>query len=165
MSSGSDVTAVGRATPAELIVLSRDRLRRSENDAAKATAGEAEEIARTTGDRAAQAEALTVIANCWRLQDDYPEALEVALRAVVLCRELGDLAAGARARSTIARVLMGTGDTAEALQECLAALEMARPRSGWPGRPPNARRRRCWSPGGTGTAATRRPRWPTSPRG
>ncbi len=125
MSSGSDVTAAERATPAELIVLSRERLRRSDPEAARVMAVEAEAFAREAGDRAARAEALTIIANCLRLRDEYPEALAVALQAVGLCREVGDPAAEARARGEIARVLMATGDTAEALQESLAALEMA----------------------------------------
>jgi diguanylate cyclase (GGDEF)-like protein len=125
MSSGSEVAVAAPATPAALLLLSRDRVRLSESTAAMALATEAEALALATGDRAARAEALAILANCHRLRDEYPEALVYALQAVDLSRELGDPSAEARARSEIVRVLLGSGDTTEALEEGLRALELA----------------------------------------
>jgi diguanylate cyclase (GGDEF)-like protein len=121
MPSGSEIAVVERVTPAELLVRSLDRLRVSEYEAAMALAQEAAD----RGEAADRAEALWILATCRRLRDEYPEALEYALRATELCREIGDPSAEARARSEVSRALLASGETDEALGESLVALELA----------------------------------------
>ncbi|MCU7726465.1 diguanylate cyclase [Actinoplanes sp. KI2] len=121
MSSGSEIAVVERVTAAELLQRSRDALRGSEHETARALAQEAAD----RGGPAERAEALCILATCRRLRDEYPEAIEAALRATELCREIGDPSAEARARSEVARALTASGETDEALGESLAALELA----------------------------------------
>src|SRR4051794_20176923 len=110
MPGGSEIAVVERVSPAELLVRSRDRLRVSEYDAAMALAQEAAD----RGEPADRAEGLWILATCRRLRDEYPEALEYALRATELCREIGDPSAEARARSEVSRALLASGETDEA---------------------------------------------------
>ena len=123
MSSGFEPTVAGRSSPAQLIRRSRDRLRRSDPDGAQQLAAEAVTLA--TDDPAAHAEALAIIAMCFRLRDEYADALGVAQESAVLGRAAGAPAIEARARSEVARVLLSTGETSEALDESLAALALA----------------------------------------
>ncbi|MFF5288824.1 GGDEF domain-containing protein [Paractinoplanes globisporus] len=116
-----EIAVAERATPAELLSRSRDLLRGSEYETAIALARQAAE----EGDPATRAEALWILANCRRLQDDYPQALEYALGAAELFREIGHPGGEARARSEVARALLSSGETDEALKESLSALELA----------------------------------------
>lgn len=119
--SGSEIAVAERVTPAELLQRGRDRLRASEYDDAVELASQAA----AGDDPSVRAEALSVLANCRRLRDEYPEALELALRAAEASREIGHPAAEARARSEVARALLSSGETDEALVESLSALELA----------------------------------------
>jgi diguanylate cyclase (GGDEF)-like protein len=125
MVSVSEVAVASRVTAATLILRARERISRSDPMAAKDLALQAEHLARDDDDRAAQAEALAVVAMCWRLRDEYDQAFPAALRAAELSRDLDEPAVQARSRSEVARVLQATGETSEALQESLAALELA----------------------------------------
>lgn len=73
-------------------------------------------------DPAARAGALSIVAMCWRLRDEYPAAPAAALDAAGLARAGADPAIEARARSEVARVLLATGKTSEALEESTARL-------------------------------------------
>ncbi|MFB9441484.1 GGDEF domain-containing protein [Dactylosporangium vinaceum] len=119
MSAGSEVAVAGVGTPARLIRLSRERLAVSDPEGARALA----EQART--DPGARAEALSIIATCRRLRDEYPDALAAAQEAAELARAGGDPAVEGRARSEAARALLAAGETSEALQESTAALALA----------------------------------------
>ncbi|WP_433378604.1 diguanylate cyclase [Actinoplanes sp. CA-142083] len=119
--SGSEIAVAERADPAELLARSRDMLRVSEYEAAMDLASRAA----AGDDPLVRAEALSVLANCRRARDEYPEALELALRAAEAGRETGYPAAEARARSEVARALLASGETDEALLESLSALELA----------------------------------------
>ena len=121
MSNGSEVAVAERVGPAELLLRCRDLLRVSQSDEAMALA----ESALGEAEGAVRAEVLAVLANCRRLRDEYPEALEYAARATELARAAGNPAAEARARSELARVLLATGEIDEGLRESLTALELA----------------------------------------
>jgi diguanylate cyclase (GGDEF)-like protein len=118
MSSGFDSAGAGGATPAQLIRRSRERLAVSDPEGARELATAA------AGDPAARAEALSIIAMCRRLRDEYPEALAAAQEAAELARADADPAIEGRARSEVARVLLSTGETSEALEESTAALAL-----------------------------------------
>src|SRR5690349_9962223 len=122
---GSAVLVAEQVASAELIQRARDHVRRSEFDAGRMLAVDAEEIARAADDQVTRAEALVIIANIWRRQDACAESLETALRAVEISRDIGALAIEARARCEITRVLLTTGDCSEGLQEALKALNLA----------------------------------------
>ncbi|WP_327002795.1 diguanylate cyclase [Dactylosporangium sp. NBC_01737] len=119
MSSGFDAAVAGAATPAQLIRLSRGRLAVSDPEGARELAAAAAD------DPAARAEALSIIATCHRLRDEYPDALAAAQAAAELARAGADPAIEGRARSEVARVLLAAGETSEALEESTAALALA----------------------------------------
>jgi diguanylate cyclase len=119
MSSGFDAAPTGGPTPAALIRLSRERLAVSDPEGAR------EFAAAAAGDPAARAEALSIIAMCHRLRDEYPDALAAAQNAAELARADADPAIEGRARSEVARVLLATGEISEALDESTAALTLA----------------------------------------
>jgi diguanylate cyclase (GGDEF)-like protein len=85
----------------------------------------AEAAAVASGDRWAEARALTIVARAHHILAEYADGIEVALRAVRLWRERGDTGGESTVRTTIARILILTGDMAEALDEGLTALEMS----------------------------------------
>lgn len=114
MSSGPE-----GATPAQLVRLSRERLAVSDPEGARELASAAAD------DPSVRAEALSIIAMCRRLRDEYPEALAAAQEAAELARADTDPAIEGRARSEVARVLLATGETSEALEESTAALTLA----------------------------------------
>jgi diguanylate cyclase len=119
MSIGFDAAGAGGDMPARLIRLSRERLAVSDPEGARELAAVA------AADPAARAEALSIIATCWRLRDEYPDALAAAQEAAELARADADPAVEGRARSEVARVLLSTGETSEALEESTAALALA----------------------------------------
>jgi diguanylate cyclase (GGDEF)-like protein len=120
MSSGLDTAVIRGATPpAHLIRLSRDRLAVSDPEGARRLATAA------AADPATRAEALSIVAMCCRLRDEYPDALVAAQEAAGLARDGADPAIEGRARSEVARVLLATGETSEALDESTAALTLA----------------------------------------
>lgn len=98
---------------------------RSEHGPAEALASRAEALARSSGDRHTLARALSVLARCRHLRDEYPLAIQTALRAVNLWRELDDIAGESRVRAGISRMLLAIGETADALTEGIAALELS----------------------------------------
>jgi diguanylate cyclase (GGDEF)-like protein len=119
MSSGFDAALAGGATPPQLLRLARERLAVSDPEGARELATAAAD------DPGARAEALSTIAMCRRLRDEYPGALADAQEAAELARAGGDPATEGRARSEVARVLLSTGETSEALEESTAALTLA----------------------------------------
>ncbi|MFI5908645.1 diguanylate cyclase [Dactylosporangium sp. NPDC051541] len=125
MSDGSAAASTVVSTPAaavataQLIRQSRDRLARSDPEGARELA------TRAAADPAARAEALSIIAVCHRVRDEYADALTAAQEATELARAAGDPAVEGRARSELARLVLATGDTAEALEESTTALALA----------------------------------------
>jgi diguanylate cyclase len=119
MSSGFDPPSAGSTTPGHLIRLSRERLAASDPEGARELAAAAAD------DPATRAEALSVIAMCCRLRDEYVDALAAAQEAAELARADADPAVEGRSRSEVARVLLAVGETSEALEESTAALTLA----------------------------------------
>jgi diguanylate cyclase (GGDEF)-like protein len=119
MPSGAEASVAGGAAPAQLIRLSRERLAVSDPEGARELA------VRAAADPDARAEALSIIAMCCRLRDEYPDGLAAAQEAAELARAGQDRAIEGRARSEVARVLLATGETSEALEESTAALALA----------------------------------------
>jgi diguanylate cyclase (GGDEF)-like protein len=107
--------------PAAVLRRAQDHLDRSEPTLAKDLVLSVDESA----DPAVRARALSILARCHQMLDEYAEGMTVAGQALALCQTLEDRAGEAVVRAIVARMLIATGDIGDALVEVLTALEVA----------------------------------------
>jgi diguanylate cyclase len=115
------VADVGAGHCAVLLRSAQNHLDRSEPAVAKALVLSVH----SNEDPAVRIRALSLLARCHQMLDEYAEGMAVASEALTLCQQQEDGSGEAVIRAIVARMLVAAGDTDSALVEVVTALEVA----------------------------------------